>query len=82
MAEFLYGHVYFHDRFVGLLRQEPGERCSFTYDGEFLRKPEAIAVSLPPQTDAHIYPGRLHPFFDNLLACISHRRIVDCGGSR
>jgi len=68
MAEFLYGHVYFHDRFAGLLRQEPGDRCSFTYDGEFLRKPEAIAVSLPPQTEAHIYPGRLHPFFDNLLA--------------
>ena len=68
MAEFLYGHVYFHERFVGLLRQEPGDRCSFKYDGEFLRKPEAIAVSLPPQTEAHVYPGRLHPFFDNLLA--------------
>ena len=68
MAEFLYGHVYFHERFVGLLRQEPGDRCSFKYDGEFLRKPEAIAVSLPPRTEAHVYPGRLHPFFDNLLA--------------
>ena len=68
MAEFLYGHVYFHDRFAGILRQESGDRCSFTYDGEFLQKPEAIAVSLPPQTDAHIYPGRLHPYFDNLLA--------------
>ena len=68
MAEFLYGHVYYHDRFAGLLRQEPGDRCSFAYDGEFLRKPEAIAISLPPQTEAHVYPGRLHPFFDNLLA--------------
>ena len=68
MAELLYGHVYFHDRFAGVLRQEPGDRCSFTYDGEFLKKPDAIAVSLPPQTVAHIYPGRLHPFFDNLLA--------------
>jgi len=37
MAEFLYGHVYYHDRFAGLLRQEPGDRCSFLYDGEFLR---------------------------------------------
>ena len=68
MAEYLYGHVYFHDRFAGILRQESGDRCSFTYDGEFLQKPEAIAVSLPPQTDAHFYPGRLHPYFDNLLA--------------
>jgi serine/threonine-protein kinase HipA len=68
MAEFLWGHVYFRDRFAGLLRQESGDRCSFTYDSEFLRKPEAIAVSLPPQTEPHIYPGRLHPYFDNLLA--------------
>lgn len=68
MDKFLYGHVSYHDRFAGLLRQEPGDRCSFTYDVEFLRKPEAIAVSLPPQTEAHVYPGRLHPFFDNLLA--------------
>src|ERR1035437_8558854 len=68
MAEFLYGHVYFHDRFAGMLRQEPGDRCSFTYDGEFLLKPEAISISLPPQTEAYVYPGRLHPFFDNLLA--------------
>ena len=68
MAEFLFGHVYLHERFAGLLRQEPGGRCSFTYDSEFLQAPEAIAVSFPPQTDAHIYPGRLHPYFDNLLA--------------
>jgi serine/threonine-protein kinase HipA len=69
MAEFLYGHVYFQDRFAGLLRQESGDRCSFTYDSEYLQHGmPAIALTLPLQTEAHIYPGRLHPFFDNLLA--------------
>ena len=28
MAEYLYGHVFFQDRFAGLLRQEPGGRKS------------------------------------------------------
>ena len=68
MAELLYGHVYLWDRFAGILRQEPGDRSSFTYDAEYLRQPEALSISLPPQMRPHHYPGKLHPYFDNLLA--------------
>jgi serine/threonine-protein kinase HipA len=69
MAELLYGYVYFHDRFAGLLRQETGDRCSFTYDREYLREAmPAIAFTLPLKTEPHIDPGKLPPYFDNLLA--------------
>jgi len=68
MAELLYGHIYFYDRFAGLLRQETGDRCSFTYDGEFMERPEAISLSLPPRAEPYIHAGRLIPYFDNLLA--------------
>jgi serine/threonine-protein kinase HipA len=69
MAELLYGHIYFQDRLAGLLRQETGDRCSFTYDGAYLNEAmPAIALTLPLQAEPHIYPGRLHPYFDNLLA--------------
>jgi len=69
MAELLYGHVYYQDRFAGILRQETGERCSFAYDGAYLSEAlPAIALSLPLKTEPHLYPGRLHPYFDNLLA--------------
>ncbi len=69
MAELLYGHVYYQDRFAGLLRQETGDRCSFTYDSEYLNQSmPAIALSLPLQAEPHLYSGRLHPYFDNLLA--------------
>ena len=69
MAELLYGHIYYQDRFAGLLRQETGDRCSFTYDSAYLSESmPAIALSLPLQAEPHLYPGRLHPYFDNLLA--------------
>jgi serine/threonine-protein kinase HipA len=69
MAELLYGHIYFQDRFAGLLRQETGDRCSFSYDSAYLNEAmPAIALTLPLQAEPHIYSGRLHPYFDNLLA--------------
>jgi serine/threonine-protein kinase HipA len=69
MAELLYGHIYYQDRLAGLIRQETGDRCSFIYDSEYLNQSmPAIALSLPLQTEPHLYPGRLHPYFDNLLA--------------
>ncbi|MGA7339299.1 MAG: HipA N-terminal domain-containing protein [Terracidiphilus sp.] len=69
MAELLYGHVYYQDRFAGLLRQETGDRCSFTYDGDYLSAAmPAISLSLPLESEPHVYAGRLHPYFDNLLA--------------
>jgi serine/threonine-protein kinase HipA len=69
MAELLYGHIYYQDRFAGLLRQETGDRCSFTYDSGYLSEAmPAIALSLPLKAEPQIYAGRLHPYFDNLLA--------------
>jgi serine/threonine-protein kinase HipA len=69
MAELLYGYVYFKDRLAGTISQEPGERCSFVYDAGFLSGgAEAISITLPLRSEAYVYQGRLHPFFDNLLA--------------
>jgi serine/threonine-protein kinase HipA len=74
MAELLYGHVYFFDRFAGVLRQESGDRCSFTYDGAYLDSAyqgagsEPVSLTLPLMSKPQIHEGRLHPFFDNLLA--------------
>jgi serine/threonine-protein kinase HipA len=69
MAELLYGYIYYQDRLAGLLRQETGDRCSFTYDGAYLSQSmPAIAFSLPLQAEPHLHTGRLHPYFDNLLA--------------
>ena len=69
MAELLYGYVYFKDRLAGTISQEAGERCSFIYDAEFLHgRAEAISTTLPLRSEAYVYQGRLHPFFDNLLA--------------
>ncbi|MGO8932123.1 MAG: type II toxin-antitoxin system HipA family toxin [Terracidiphilus sp.] len=69
MAELLYGYVYFKDRLAGTISQESGERCSFIYDAEFLsRRAEAISITLPLRSEPYVYQGRLHPFFDNLLA--------------
>jgi serine/threonine-protein kinase HipA len=69
MAELLYGHVYFLDRFAGVLRQEAGERCSFTYDSQYLDVgSRPVSLTLPFTSEPQVYEGRLHPFFDNLLA--------------
>jgi len=69
MAELLWGQVYYKGIYAGMLRQEPGERCSFTYDPSFLSTSEpAIAWTLPLQTQPHVSQQGLHPFFDNLVA--------------
>lgn len=69
MAELLWGRVYYKDAYAGLLRQEPGERCSFTYDPSYLSSGNpAIAWTLPLREEPHISQNGLHPFFDNLVA--------------
>jgi serine/threonine-protein kinase HipA len=68
MAELLWGQVYMDGFYAGMLRQEPGERCSFTYDVSYLSGGKAIAWTLPLQERAHISERGLHPFFDNLVA--------------
>lgn len=69
MATLLWGQVYHKDQFAGVLREEPGERTSFTYDSGYLEAGHpAIAHTLPLRSEPHISPAGLHPFFDNLVA--------------
>lgn len=69
MAATLWGKVYYGERFAGELRQEPGGRCVFTYDSEYLAEERpAVALTLPLQSGPHRCEAGLHPFFDNLVA--------------
>jgi serine/threonine-protein kinase HipA len=69
MAAALWGKVYYDDAYAGQLRQEPGDRCAFTYDPTYLAEElPAIAFTLPRRADPHISERGLHPFFDNLVA--------------
>lgn len=69
MANLLWGNVYYKDIFSGCLREEPGERISFTYDSSYIDAGyPAIAHTLPLQKNAHINNVGLHPFFDNLVS--------------
>ena len=69
MANLLWGKVYFGETFAGFLREEPGDRITFTYDDSYIsaEKP-AIAHTLPVQVESHISNNGLHPFFDNLVS--------------
>lgn len=70
MASALWGKAYFHDSFAGLLQQEPGGRCVFSYDPAYLaaRHAAPIAHSLPLRVEPFRSESGLHAFFDNLVA--------------
>ncbi len=69
MANLLWGHIYYKDRFAGILRQEPGERTSFTYHDSYLSSGQpSIAHTLPLQAAPFLSESGLPPFFDNLVA--------------
>lgn len=69
MANLLWGNVYYKDRFAGVVRQEPGERVSFTYDESYLASGHpAIAHTLPLRAGPYISESGLPSFFDNLVA--------------
>ena len=69
MSIMLWGKVYYQNNFAGLLQQEPGDRCVFTYDKSYLEQNHpAIAFSLPLRPEPFISERGLHPFFDNLVA--------------
>ncbi len=69
MANLLWGKVYFNDMFAGFLREEPGDRITFTYDDSYISaKNPAIAHTLPVRETPHISNNGLHPFFDNLVS--------------
>lgn len=69
MANLLWGNVYYKNRFAGVLRQEPGERTSFTYHESYLSSGQpSIAYTLPLQAEPFLSESGLPPFFDNLIA--------------
>ncbi len=69
MAASLWGKVYYNDTYAGELRQEPGDRCVFTYDPTYLENQNpAIAFTLPRRAEPFVNELGLHPFFDNLIA--------------
>lgn len=69
MANLLWGNIYYKDCFAGILRQEPGDRTSFTYHESYLSSGQpSIAHTLPLQTEPFISESGLPPFFDNLAA--------------
>ena len=69
MANLLWGHIYYKDHFAGILRQEPGERTSFTYHDSYLSSGQpSIAHTLPLQAAPFLSESGLPPFFDNLVA--------------
>jgi serine/threonine-protein kinase HipA len=69
MANLLWGKVYYNDTFAGLLREEPADSTSFTYDDSYLNAGlPAISHSMPLRETPYISYSALHPFFDNLVA--------------
>lgn len=69
MAQKQWGKVYMHDRFAGILAEEPGGRFVFTYDESYLEAGSpAISVTLPLRPQPHYCERGLHPYFDNLVA--------------
>lgn len=69
MAKLLWGKVYFHDKFAGILRQEPGNRYIFEYDENYIESSNpSIAYTLPKREKRIFSENNLHPFFDNLVS--------------
>ncbi|MCY3673917.1 MAG: HipA domain-containing protein [Rhodobacteraceae bacterium] len=69
MASLLWGKVYYHDLFVGYVREEPGDSISFNYDTSYIEGGyPAIAHTLPVRSEPYISNYGLHPFFDNLVS--------------
>ncbi len=69
MAINLWGNIYYKNTFAGILSQEAGGRCVFTYDESYLQSSlPAISYTLPLRAEPHLSEYGLHPFFDNLCA--------------
>jgi len=70
MADIIWGNVYLHDVFAGILNEGPDGRYIFTYDESYLNSANpAISHSLKLRKEPYISEYRaLHPFFDNLVS--------------
>src|SRR5690242_8642299 len=68
MAETLYGHIYFHDIYAGVIAQDASRRYTFNYHPGYIEAGQpAIARNLPLTVHPRFSDG-LHPYFDNLVA--------------
>ena len=55
MAINLWGKIYYKDTFAGILSQEAGGRCVFTYDESYLQSSlPAISYTLPLRAEPHL----------------------------
>ncbi len=68
MANLLWGKVFYKNTFAGYLREEPGERVSFTYDSSYLNGEYPSIAHHFPLTDKPFISHGLPPFFDNLIS--------------
>ena len=67
ISEYRKGYVYIQNRFAGILA-ETEEGYSFSYDKEYLKKKDALAVSLTLPLQEEAYEASiLFPFFDGLI---------------
>lgn len=58
-----------YDKFAGILSEEPGRVCNFTYDESFLElKSHELSQNMPLRKESYRSKGVLHPYFDNLTA--------------
>lgn len=66
-SEYRKGYVYIQNCFAGILA-ETDEGYSFTYDKEYFKKRDALAVSLTLPLQEEAYEASiLFPFFDGLI---------------
>ena len=67
ISEYRKGYVYIQNRFAGILA-ETEEGYSFSYDKEYLKRKDALAVSLTLPLQEEAYEASiLFPFFDGLI---------------
>lgn len=61
------GKVFFKDEFAGII-EEDANGVSFTYDKEYLKKENAVPISLTMPLEKETYTDKVMlPFFDNLI---------------
>ncbi len=69
MAKTLWGKVYYQEIYAGILKEEIGGRCVFTYDDSYIEaRHPAISYAMPLTKEPYKNERGLHPFFDNLVA--------------
>jgi len=61
------GKVFYKDEFAGII-EEDANGVSFTYDKEYLKKENAVPISLTMPLQKEPYTDKVMlPFFDNLI---------------